>query len=507
MGKSALLERLVASASDFHVIHAVGVEGEVDLPHAALHQLCRSMLDDISALPAPQAEALRVALGLASGDSTNAYLVGLAVLTLLSEVAAKHPLLCVVDDAQWLDRATIQALGFVSRRLDTDSVGLVIASRGSIDELDDLPRLNLGGLSLTDARVLLDSVVIGKLDGPVRDRFLVETRGNPLALLELPRALTPAEAATGILRLDGDSLSDRLEESFRRRLEPLPVETRQLLLLAAVEPVGDLPLLLRAMAQLDLGIEAADAGEEAGLVEVRERWSFRHPLARSAVYRSATPPERRRAHSALAAATDARLDPDRRAWHRSQATSVPNEEIAAELEQTAARAKSRGGLAAAAAFLERAAQLTPEADARADRALAAAEALVTAGAFGSVEGILRANAAHMNGLRAIHAERLRAMVTLAQSEDSEAQTEAVMRLLAAAEKLREVDPALGQTAYLEALNQSHTLGPDLVSAVSAAVEEAPTTTPTPRRSSCWWSAGRRCSMRDTRRVPISCAVR
>lgn len=472
MGKSALLERLAESASDFHVIRAVGVEGEADLPYAGLHQLCRSLLDTLSVLPPPQAAALRVALGLASGEASNGYLVGLAVLTLLSEVAAKRPLLCVVDDAQWLDRATIQALGFVSRRLDTDSVGIVIASRESMDELD-LPGFRLGGLSLADSRLLLDSVVVGKLEGAVRDRFLVETRGNPLALLELPRALTPAEAATGILRLDGDSLSDRLEEGFGRRLEPLPAETRQLLLLAAIEPVGDLPLLLRAAAQLNLRFEAVEAAEEAGLVEVRERWSFRHPLARSAVYRWATARERRLAHAALATATDAQVDPDRRAWHRAHATSTPNEEVAAELEQTATRAQSRGGLAAAAAFLERAAQLTPDADTRAERALAAAEMLVAAGAFDSAGNLLASTAPQMNGLRAIRGERLRAMVTLAQSENREEQREAVKRLLVAAEKLKQVDPAVGQASYLEALNQGHTLGPDLMTAVAVALEEVP----------------------------------
>ena len=367
IGKSALLERLLDSASGFRVVRAVGVEGEIDLAYAALQQLCRSMLDTIDLLPPPQRQALHVAFGLSSGEAPDRYLVGLAVLTLLSEAAATQPLLCVADDAQWLDTETTQALAFVARRLDADTVGLVIAGREQIGDFDGLPVLHLGGLAITDAQAVLDSAVIGRIDGPVRERFLAETHGNPLALLELPHALTAAEASTGILLQSGDSLSSRIEESFRVRLEPLPEQTRKLLVLAAAEPLGDPILLLRAATQLGLGIDAADAAEDAGLFEVRDRCFFRHPLVRSAVYRSATPGERRQAHHALAEATDPQLDPDRRAWHRAQATAAPDEDVAADLEQTAARARSRGGLAAAAAFLERAALLTPNASARSQR--------------------------------------------------------------------------------------------------------------------------------------------
>ena len=254
VGKTALLQWLIRSASDFRIVRAVGVQGELDLPYAGLHQLCRSMLDTVDLLPPPQREALQVAFGLSPGEAPDRYLVGLAVLSLLSEVAAPRPLLCVVDDAQWLDTETIQALAFVARRLDADTVALVMASRAHLDHLDGLAALKLGGLTLADARSLLDSVVVGHLDGPVRERFLAETHGNPLAVLELPYALTPAEAATGILHQPGRSLSSRIEESFRERLEALPEETRRLLLLAALEPLGDPLLLQRGAASLGMTV-------------------------------------------------------------------------------------------------------------------------------------------------------------------------------------------------------------------------------------------------------------
>jgi DNA-binding CsgD family transcriptional regulator len=287
----------------------------------------------------------------------------------------------------------------------------------------------------------------------VRERFLAETHGNPLALIELPSTLAPVEAATGILR-GSSSLSERIEDSFRARLEPLPEQTRQLLLLAAAEPLGDPLLLLDASARLGLGIEAADPALEADLLEISERWTFRHPLIRSAVYRSATPQERRQAHGALAEATDPQHDPDRRAWHQAQATAAPDEHVAAELERTAARAKSRGGLAAAAAFLERAALLTPDASARAERALAAAEALFETGAFDAAATLLRTlDPTRLSDLQAARAERLHAEIFLAQCAAGE-ETEALLRLLAAAEQLRQLRSPIGQTAHLEALRRA-----------------------------------------------------
>jgi DNA-binding CsgD family transcriptional regulator len=474
VGKSALLDQLTNSASGFRVARAAGVEGEIDLPYAGLQQLCRLMLDTIDVLPPPQREALRVAFGLSAGQTPDRYLVGLATLSLLSEAATTQPLLCIVDDAQWLDAETTRALAFVARRLAADTIALAIASREHLEDLAGLPALHLDGLATADARALLDSVVTGRLDGPVRERFLAETRGNPLALLELPHALTPAEAATGILYRPGDSLSRRIEEGFQHRVESLPNDTRRLLVLAAAEPLGDLLLLVRAAAELDLRLEVADAAEAAGLLEIGERCSFRHPLIRSAVYRSAAPRQRRQAHAALAEATDPQLDPDRRAWHRAQATAAPDEAVAAELVRRAARAKSRGGLVAAGAFLERAARLTPDATMRTERALAAAEVLFEAGSFDAAETLLSTlNTTRLGDLPGAQAERLHAEIFLAQCA-ADQETEALLRLLAAAEQLRRLDPAAAHTAHLEALRRALLLStPEALETVLGALSASP----------------------------------
>jgi DNA-binding CsgD family transcriptional regulator len=461
IGKSALLERLVSSASDFAISEAAGVEREVDLPYAGLHQLCRPMIDTIAVLPAPQREELEVAFGLGSGKTPDRYLVGLAVLNLLSESARTQPLLCVVDDAQWLDVETTRALAFVARRLGADTVGLVIASRERLADFDGLPALELGGMELSDARLLLDSIAVGHLDEVVRERFLAETRGNPLAVLELPQTLTTAEAATGVLS-DTRSIPERIEDGFRSRLAALPEQTRRLLVLAAAEPLGDPLLLLNASAHVGLGVDAADAAQEAGLLEIRERCSFRHPLVRSAVYRLATPQERRQAHAALAEVTDPQLDPDRRAWHLGQAAAVPAEEVAAELERTAVRAKSRGGLAGAAAFLVRAAQLTPDAGARTERAITAAQALFEAGAFDEAGALLQTlDPTRLSDLQAARTEQLHARVALAHGSRDETAA-AVLKLVAAAEELRRLDPTAAQVAYQEALGTAWLRKPDLL---------------------------------------------
>ena len=472
VGKSALLEQLIASASGLRVVRAAGIEGEVDLPYAGLHQLCRPMTDTIGGLPQPQSHALQVAFGLSSGEAPDRYMVGLATLGLMSDAAAAQPILCVVDDVQWLDPETTRALAFVARRLGADSVGLVFASREIIEELESIHELHLGGLSATDARVLLDTVLIGHLDGSVRERLLAETHGNPLALIELPRSLTTAEAATGIVRQSRESLTARIEESFRRQLESLPADTRQLLLVAAAEPLGDPLLLLNAAAQLGLSVESADPAEEGGLFLIRERCSFRHPLVRSAVYGAATPRERRLAHGALAEATDPELDPDRKAWHRAQSTPTPDEDVAAELERTAARAKARGGLVAAGTFLGRAAMLTPDTGRRVERSLVAAEVMYEAGALDSVEDLLSAiDAGHLDELQLARAERLGAEVSLARGKVT---TEVILGLLAAAERLKERYPASAYAAYLDALKYAFWSGkPDVLEAVSDALAAYP----------------------------------
>jgi DNA-binding CsgD family transcriptional regulator len=392
-------------------------------------------------------------------------MVGLATLGLLSVVAASQPMLCVVDDAQWLDPETTRALAFVARRIGADSVGVLFASRDVVDELRGVAELRLGGLSVADSRTLLDSVLVGRVEGPVRERILAETRGNPLALIELPRALTPTGAINGVIPRPGDSLSARIEDSFRQQLETLPDDTRRLLVLAAAEPLGDPLLLLRAASHLGLSAEAADAAEEAGLLQIRDWCSFRHPLVRSAVYGAAPLRERRLAHLALAWATDGALDPDRKAWHHAQATAGPDADVAVQLEQTAARAKARGGLAAAGAFLERAAMLTPDAETRTERGLAAAEVMFEAGSFGSVEDLLRSvQSAHLDDLQAARAELLRVQVSFARNNG---QKDEILRLLAVAARLRQADPSRGYAAHLEALRIGFfSANPEILKALS-----------------------------------------
>ena len=360
VGKSALVDYLVQQAAGSRVARAVGVESEMEMAFAGLHQLCAPMVEHLDRLPDPQRDALCVAFGLSAGSAPDRFLVGLAVLSLLAEAAEDRPLVCVVDDAQWLDRVSAQTLAFVGRRLLAERVALVFAVRGPTpglatvaeeDHLVGLPVLVVAGLGDDDARALLESAVPGRLDERVRDRILAETRGNPLALLELPRGLTAAELAGGFVRPDARPLAGRIEQSFLRRIGALPAATQRLLLVAAAEPVGDVPLLGRVVERLGMGMGAAAPAEAAGLVEIRARVRFRHPLVRSAAYRAADPQDRRDAHRALAEATDPGSDPDRRAWHRAHAAVEPDEAVAAELERSADRAESRGGMAAAAAFL------------------------------------------------------------------------------------------------------------------------------------------------------------
>ena len=351
----------------------------MELAFAALQQLCAPLLDRLDRLPAPQRDALGVAFGLRAGDAPDRFLVGLAVLSLSAEAAAQQPLLCVVDDGQWLDRASAQALVFVARRLLAESVALVLVTRDPSEELTGFQALEVEGLRNSDARALLGSALHVPLDERVRERIVAETRGNPLALLELPRALTPGELAGGFGLLDAPGLSGRIEDSFRRRLAGLPADTQRLLLVAAAEPVGDPVMVWRAAGRLGIGVEAA--ADTDGLLAIGARVSFRHPLVRSAVYRVASPEDRQAVHRALADATDPDVDPDRRAWHLAQATSGFDEAVASALERSAGRAQARGGIAAAAAFLERAYALTPEPTPRATRALAAARAKHLAGAF------------------------------------------------------------------------------------------------------------------------------
>jgi DNA-binding CsgD family transcriptional regulator len=445
IGKTALLEYLIESASDLTVVRAVGVDSEMELAYASLHQLCAPLLDRLERLPAPQRQAVEIVFGLSSGTAPDRFLVGLGVLSLVSEVAEARPLLCVIDDAQWLDQASSLTLAFVARRLLAEPVGLVFAAREPAEELRHLPDLEVHGLRHGDARALLASTMRFALDGRVRDRILAETRGNPLALLELPRGLTPTQLAGGFGIPEAPDVSKRIERSYLRGLATVPEDARRLLLVAAADPVGDPLLLQRACERLGIALSAVD--ETNGLLALEERVTFRHPLARSAVYRSAGGPERRAAHLALAEATNQDVDPDRRAWHLAAAASGPDEEVAFDLERSAGRAQARGGFSAAAAFLRRAVALTSDPARRADRALAAAQASLGAGAFDVARGLLAAaEPGPLDDFARARLDRLQAEVAFAERRGSDAP----LLLLKAARRLEPLDIRLSRDTYLEA---------------------------------------------------------
>jgi DNA-binding CsgD family transcriptional regulator len=452
IGKTALLHFLLDRAAGCRVGRAAGAESEMELAFAGLHQLCSPFLDGLNKLPTPQQDALGAAFGLRPGSAPDRFLVGLAVLTLLSEVAEERPLICIVDDAQWLDQASLQTLEFVARRLAVDPVAMVFAvgESGADPGLVGLPELVVRGLGTGDAAALLQSAVAGTLDPRVRDRILAESHGNPLAILELPRGLSAAELAFGgATAAVARPLVHRLEQGFLRHLAPLPIQSRRLLLTAAAEPVGDVPLLWRAAEQLGIGSDAGAAAEASGLIELRDRVRFRHPLVRSAVYRSATPTEQRDVHRALADVTDPEVDPDRRAWHRSRAVLGPDEDVAAELERSVGRALAHGGLAAAASFLERAAALTPDPAPRARRSLNAARAKVHAGAFDDASTLIATAGEGTLG------EAERAQVDLLHAEMSFAANrgnDALPLLLASARRLEPLDARLARDTYLDALS-------------------------------------------------------
>jgi DNA-binding CsgD family transcriptional regulator len=448
IGKTALLECALEAGREFRVARISGVETEMELAFAALQRVCLPYLQLMEHLPEPQRDALAVAFGLGAGPAPSPFLVGLAVLGLLAEVAEERPLLCVVDDAQWLDTASARALAFVGRRLLAEKITLVFATRELGQELRGLPELEVRGLCDGDASALLSSVVPFLLDEQVRGRIVSETRGNPLALLELPRGLTPAQLAGGLGLVAGGALAGRIEESFARRLEGLCDDARRLLLLAAADPVGDPLLLWRAAEKLGISAAAAAEVETGGLLTLGEQVTFRHPLVRSAVYGSAPVQQRRAVHSALAEVTDRRADADRRAWHLAAAASGLDEEVASELERSAGRAQARGGLAAAAAFLQRSVALTGDPARRTDRALAAARANLYAGAFDEALRLVPiAEAGSPDELQRTHAQLLRAQIAF-RTRGSGAPT----LLLSAARKLERVDVQLARTTYLEALS-------------------------------------------------------
>ena len=477
IGKTALLEYLVRSASDLTVLRAVGVESEVELAYAGLHQVCASLLDRLDRLPTPQRQALEIAYGLSVGGAPDRFLVGLAVLSLLSDAADERPILCLVDDAQWLDRASALTLAFVARRLLAERVGVVFAARVPGEELANLPELEVRGLLRDDARALLSATVWLRLDEPVRDRIVAETHGNPLALLELPRGLTARQLAGGFGLVEAQGLAGRIEESFVRRVEALSGDARRLLLVAAAEPVGDPLLLLAASERLGIAVSAVGA-ETDGLLALGERVTFRHPLVRSAVYRTATREQRREVHLALAEATDRSVDPDRRAWHLATAAAGPDELVAAALEQSASRAQARGGLAAAAAFLHRSVVLTSDPEQRARRALAAAQASLHAGMFeGALELLALAEASAPDELQAAQVELLRGQIAFASSMGPTAPP----LLLQAAQRLERLDSELARDTYLDAWGAAFFAGRMASAGSLAEVSRAAKSAPRPTR--------------------------
>ncbi|MFL5884178.1 MAG: AAA family ATPase [Thermoleophilaceae bacterium] len=450
IGKTALLRYVARRASGFRVVQVTGAEAEMELPFAGIHQLCAPLLDQLDALPQPQQDALNVALGLASGDVPDRFLVGLAVLGLLSAAAEERPLLCLVEDSQWLDDASGLILGFIARRLLAESVAIVVTVRepNTKHDFGGLPELVLRGLPEQDARTLLDRAVAGPLDDRVRDRIVAETRGNPLALLDLPQSWSATKLAGGFEVPAATDLPRHLEDHYLERAGELPEATQQLLLLAAAEPIGDATLVWRAAQRLGIERSALAPAEDAQLVEVGARVRFRHPLVRSAVYRAAVLSGRRAAHQALAEATDPDIDPDRRAWHRAHAAVGPDEEVAAELERSADRARARGGAAAAAAFLARAAELTPDPAGRSGRALAAARAKFDAGASdAALELLATAELAPLDELQRARLERLRAEIAFERTRGSDAPA----LLLDAALRLEPLDAAMARETHLEAM--------------------------------------------------------
>jgi DNA-binding CsgD family transcriptional regulator len=458
VGKSALLDYVSDRAEGWRDARAVGVESEMELAYSGLHQLCAPMLDHLDRLPVPQRDALATVFGQSTGPAPDRFLVGLATLTLLAEIAEEQPLVCMIDDAQWLDSSSAQILGFVARRLLAERVALVCAARTATgdDVLAGLPELFIEGLGGSDARALLLDSVRGPLDAAVCEQIVAESYGNPLALLELPRTWNAADLAGGFGLPGSRPVVTKIEQSYARRLAELPSDTQLLVLAAAADPLGDPILLHRAAETLGLDMAAADDAVDARLLTVRGRVEFAHPLVRSVAYRSAVAADRHRVHWALADATDAELDPDRRAWHRAQATPGPSEEVAAELERSAGRAQDRGGLAAAATFLRRSVALTADPALRGDRALAAALATLHAGSLESAVALLgTANASALDEFQRARADLLRGEIALVSS----AGRDAAGLLLRAAKRFEPLDVTLARETYLDAWGAAMFAGP------------------------------------------------
>ncbi len=477
-GKSALLNYVVERTAGWRVASAIGVESEMELAYSGLHQLCGSMLDQLDRLPTPQRTALGTVFGLRDGDAPDPFLVGLATLSLLAEAAEHQPLLCLIDDAQWLDAASAQILLFVSRRLLAERIAVVCAARTETtnEPLDGLPELSLSRLSDSDALALLLENLQGPFDAAVCNQIVSESHGNPLALLELPRSWNVADVAGGFAFPTRHPAVSRIEQSYAKRLSLLPTETQLLVCVAAAEPLGDLALLRRSAEILGVDIASAAPAVDAGLLRIDGRVEFAHPLVRSAAYRSATENDRQRVHRALAEATDPEQDRDRRAWHRARGISRPDEAVAAELELSAGRAQARGGVAAAAAFLERASTLSPDPAKRAERALGAASAKQLAGAPHAASALLAvAMEGPLGELESASAQRLKGQIAL----DLRHGGEATPLLLEAAARLERVEPAAARRTYLAALYAASFISQEMLRRSADAARNAPSAGITP----------------------------
>jgi len=487
VGKTALLEFTGEMASGVRCLHVAGVQSDMELAFAGVQQLCAPLQNHHDELPEPQREALNVAFGRGVGAAPDRFLVGLAVLSLMAAAADNRPLLCLIDDTQWLDQVSAQTLAFVARRLLAEPVGIVFAARDAgAQALAGLPELMIGGLSDADARDLLDSVVLGRIDARVRDRIVAETRGIPLALLEVPRNVSAAELAGGFGNLGVRRSAGQIEESYVHRVQSLPADTRKLLLVAAAEPVGDAALFLRVAARLGIAVDALGPAEAGGLIEFGPRMRFHHPLVRSAAYRAADMADRRAIHRALADATDPQSDPDRRAWHAANAATGPDDAVAAELEASAGRAQKRGGIAATATFLERATALTSDPARRVARAIAAAQAKRDAADPAAAQELLAvAELGPLSDLQNAQVARLRAQMEFGRSRGGELGSpplaEPASQLLEAAMRLENLDDDLAREAYLEALTAAMYAGrlgepgalPNVAEAACAAVGRVP----------------------------------
>ncbi|WP_433728790.1 AAA family ATPase [Actinoplanes sp. CA-051413] len=471
IGKSALLGYAAQTAAAFRVVHASGSEFEQELPYSGLHQLCLPLLDRLSELPPRSRDALRVAFSLAEGPS-DPFQIGMAALGLLTAAAQHQPLLCLIDDAQWLDEASAQVMLFLARRVTTDPVAMLfgVRTRPDPDGFGELPRLTLPGLSDEEAKTLLVTRSPFPLDDQVRDRLIAEAQGSPLALLELPRA-------GGFVPPDGSSVPTRIEDGFRSRLDGLSPYARLLLIVASADPTGDPGLLWAAAGRLGLDLTASsDQAANTGLAEFGHRIRFCHPLARSAVYRAASAGERRTAHGALAEATDPTAAPDRRAWHRAQAGAGPDDGIADELEQSAARAQARGGVAAAAAFLERSVALSLDPARRTERTLAATQAHLDAGMTDRASELLATlETAALDEYQRARVDQLHGRVAFTRQRDDTGPK----FMARAAQRLSARHPAQARDCFLDALEMSLVVGRaggvirDVVATARAAAPASP----------------------------------